>query len=62
MNEVTKLVAETLNVSIEDAIIWQDRIESWDEMDCSEWSEAKMRKHIKAFVGDWETIYSKVGA
>ena len=62
MKEVTKLVAETLNVSIEDSIIWQDRIESWDEMDYSEWSEAKMRKHIKAFVSDWETIYSKVGA
>jgi hypothetical protein len=62
MNEVTKLVAETLGVSVKKAIIWQDRIESWDEMDCSEWSESKMRKHIKAFVIDWETIYSKVGA
>ena len=62
MNEVTKLVAETLEVSINEAIIWQDRIDSWDEMDCSEWSEAKMRKHIKAFLSDWENIYSKVGA
>jgi hypothetical protein len=62
MNAVTKLVAETLNVSMDDAATWQDRIEDWDDMDCSEWSESKMRKHIKAFVSDWENIYSKVGA
>jgi hypothetical protein len=62
MNLITKLIANQLDVSVEEALIWQDRIESWDDMDCSEWSEAKMRKHIKAFVGDWETIYSKVGA
>jgi hypothetical protein len=59
MNQVTELIAKTLNVSIEEAIIWQDRIESWDNMDGSEWSEQKMRRHIKAFVIDWETIYSK---
>jgi hypothetical protein len=42
---------------MEHAAIWQERIEIWDEMDCSEWSEAKMRKHIKAFVNDWVAIY-----
>jgi hypothetical protein len=57
MNEVTKLIADTLLVSIEHAAIWQERIQTWDEMDCSEWSEAKMRKHIKAFVNDWVTTY-----
>ena len=57
MNEVTKLIADTLLISIEKASIWQERIEDWDDMDCSEWSEAKMRKHIKAFVQDWTTTY-----
>ncbi len=59
MNQVTKLIAKTLNVSIEEAIIWQDRIDSWDEIDWSELSSAQITKHIKAFVIDWETIYSK---
>ena len=66
MNEVTKLIASTLGVSMEDAAIWQDRIQTWDEMDCSEWSEIKMRRHIESFIGDWVSTYShvaeKVGA
>ena len=57
MNEITKLIADTLLISLEKASIWQERIEEWDDMDCSEWSEAKMRKHIKAFVNDWVAIY-----
>ena len=61
MNEVTKLIADQLKVSIEEALIWQDRIESWDDLDWSETSYAKARKHITAFVGDWESIYSKAG-
>jgi hypothetical protein len=57
MNEITKLIADTLLISEVEASIWQERIEDWDEMDCSEWSEAKMRKHIKSFVNDWTSIY-----
>jgi hypothetical protein len=60
MNEVTKLIASTLGVSMEDAAIWQDRIETWDEMDCSEWSELKMSRHIESFIGDWVSTYSHV--
>lgn len=62
MNEVTKLIADTLKVSIEEAVVWQDLIEDWDDLDWSETSYANARKHIKAFVSDWETIYSKVNA
>jgi hypothetical protein len=60
MNEVTRLVADTLKVSLEEAVIWQDRIEDWDDLDWSETSYATARKHIKAFVSDWEKIYSRV--
>ena len=62
MNEVTKLIADTLGVSSEDALIWQDRIETWDDMDCSEWSELKMRRHIQSFIGDWVSTYSHLEA
>jgi hypothetical protein len=62
MNETTKLIADTLLISLEKASIWQERIETWDDMDCSEWSEQKMRNHIKAFVGDWVTTYKHLSA
>lgn len=55
-----EIVAKVLKVNLIDAQIWLDRIESWDEIDWSEWSETKINKHIKNFVSDWENLYSKV--
>lgn len=63
MNGNTKLIAELLDCSLEDAKVWQDRIESWDDIDWSEWSQKRIEKHIINFTSDWEMIYSKaVGA
>ena len=60
MNGVTRLVADTLKVSLEEAVVWQDRIEGWDDLDWSETSDSYARKHIKGFVSDWEKIYLRV--
>ena len=54
-----EIVAHTLKVNAIDAEMWLDRIESYDQIDWSEWSSAQITKHIKNFKVDWETIYSK---
>lgn len=60
MNIHTKWIEEALNVSTEEALEWQERIAIWEDFDWSEWSEKKINREIKAFVGAWNEIYSKV--
>lgn len=60
MNYQTKEIATILGVSLEEAQIWEERIDDIEPIDWSEISQRALVKHIKEFKMTWENLYQFV--